>query len=115
MDVTKEKAAAVETAVGGESGNREATDFAVAPEAASDKFACPMTGYDPMAPINLQIRSEHNTMPNSCKANIEFDPTYVFHLPVTRVPNQWFKDDQERIRFFSISTRPRSIPFIGLS
>ena len=41
MDVTGETAAAVEAAVSGESGHREATEAAAAPAAASDQFACP--------------------------------------------------------------------------
>ena len=70
--------------------------------AAAATFACPETGYDPMSPINLKVRSEHNRMPNSCKADIEVDPSWVFRLPVTTVPSEWFRSDFERQRFFDI-------------
>ena len=39
-------------------------------------------------------------MPNSCKSNIRFDPNYTFHLPVTMVPECWFRSIDEMNGFY---------------
>ena len=56
--------------------------------------------YDPQVPINLRIRAEHNLMPNSCKSDIRYDPSYTFRLPVTMVPDDWFRSDDEKNSFY---------------